>query len=165
MSAWEKIKVLQRLEGCAKCTSWKHGQGNCKHKRARQSKSKMEGKVGRKISKEFSGSNKQSCTGRSAHSIKQVTKKVTRQAAQQQNAGSRHKDRSQAEKEVSQNIRKIIIRTGDRVRRAKEGGLPGCTVTENPCLTSCHLKVGGHAMNMIRHSAKQEHRGHGLTRS
>ena len=40
MSAWEKIKVLQRLEGCTKCTSWKHGQGNFKHKRARQNKSK-----------------------------------------------------------------------------------------------------------------------------
>ena len=77
-----RMKQVQQLE---------HGQGNCRRKRARQNNSKVEGKVRRKIIKAYSESNEDSRTGRSAHSIKRETKQATKQAAQQQNADSRHK--------------------------------------------------------------------------
>ena len=137
MSIWEKIKVLKKLGGCTECTSWKH-KGNCRRKRGRQSKSEGERKVRNRISKAYSRGNEHSHTGRSAHSIEQVTNKVTRQSGRQQHAGCKHKDRLRADKEASQNERSMTIITGDRVTRAEDGSSPEHIISDGQYWTPRH---------------------------
>ena len=109
MSAREQSKFLRKFKGCVRCTSWKHGQRNCRRKQRRC-------KAGTEGSKPNDN-----------HHIN----KAAKQKVRQQTVCSKQEDRLRSQKEADQgnqvtNWRKII-----NGRAAEKSSSPQQATTED----------------------------------
>ena len=120
MSGWELIKFLKKIGGYTKCTSWKHGQANCKRKQARQNQLGSKGKFDRTNCKTDSRSGHHNSTGRSVHKNRQPPSNLTRLMVQQLNACGR----TRADKKAKMGMRSMTIRVRDEDSQMGRCGSP-----------------------------------------